>query len=222
MNKISNSYNDEAFWLEENLRYTKPHFRLEKCARIVNGLAKGAKCDLLDVGCGPATLGQLVAPNINYFGIDIAIQRAAPNLMALDIAHNEIKFGDKTFDIVVAGGLFEYLGEVQNKKFTEIQRLMKKNGKFVLTYTNFHHVNDKRIDHTIYNNVRPLHDFKRELEAYFRVERWFPSSHNWFVSEPQRSWLKDIQMGLEREIPIVSRKLAINYFFVCSLKPSKS
>lgn len=108
MNKISNSYNDEAFWLEENLRYTKPHFRLEKCARIVNGLAKGAKCDLLDVGCGPATLGQLVAPNINYFGIDIAIQRAAPNLMALDIAHNEIKFGDKTFDIVVAGGLFEY------------------------------------------------------------------------------------------------------------------
>src|SRR4051794_18106112 len=135
MHKISNEFNGQNFWLQENLRYAEPYLRLEKCANIVNHLAEGKNCDLLDIGCGPATLGRLLQRNINYFGMDIAIHQPAPNLLATDIAQNEIKFGARTFDMIIAGGVFEYLGGVQNKKFAEIQRLLNKNGHFILTYT---------------------------------------------------------------------------------------
>ncbi len=200
------------------MRYAEPYFRLEKCARIVNDLAQGKPCDLLDVGCGPATLGRLVRENINYFGMDIAIHRPAPFLRELDFSKNRIAFDDKLFDIVVMAGVFEYLGGLQNQKFTEVIKLLKPGGKFVVTYTNFQHLNDKRVDHTIYNNMRTIAAFKQDLEVYFQVERWFPSSHNWQCSEPRRKVLKQIQMPLEHSIPIISRLFALNYFFICSPK----
>jgi SAM-dependent methyltransferase len=216
--RISEKFHKRDFWLEENLNYADPYFRLEKCARIVNSLAQGRDCDLLDVGCGPATLASLLHKNIAYFGLDIAIHNPAPNLRELDFAQNEIEFDGRSFDIIVAAGVFEYLGLHQNKKFSEIRTVMKRDGKFVLTYTNFNHLNDKLIDHSIYNNIKTIDAFKRELEAYFRIEKWYPSSHNWYCSEPRRKFLKQVQMPLEIFIPIISPMLAINYFFICSLK----
>ena len=62
------------FWANENTKYTRPHHRMLKVARLVNRLAAGRNCRLLDVGCGPATLGHLLDPNVEYYGIDIAIQ----------------------------------------------------------------------------------------------------------------------------------------------------
>ena len=51
-----------------------------------------------DIGCGPATLKQLLRPNINYYGIDITIlQEPASNLIKL-ISLRLLKFGDKRFD----------------------------------------------------------------------------------------------------------------------------
>ena len=44
-------YLKKDFWSEENLRYSKPHFRMEKAARIINQLAPGQPRTLLDVGC---------------------------------------------------------------------------------------------------------------------------------------------------------------------------
>ena len=41
--------------------------------------------------------------------MDIAIQVPTPNLIELDIINNKILFGKRSFDIVVASGLFEYL-----------------------------------------------------------------------------------------------------------------
>ena len=65
------------YWRTENLKYTSPHFRLQKAARILTKVAAGRELDLLDVGCGPATLMDLIPPNIHYYGIDIAIHRPA-------------------------------------------------------------------------------------------------------------------------------------------------
>lgn len=209
-------YLPREFWVRENLRYAAPYFRLEKCARIVNRLSHGTNCDLLDVGCGPATLEKLLQTGINYFGIDIAIHEPAPNLLELDFARDKIDFWDRKFDIIVAAGVFEYLGRVQKQKFAEIHKLLKSDGKFVLTYTNFEHVNDKLIDHSIYTNVQTIDSFRSTLELYFHIDRWFPSSHNWHCSEPRKQYLKKIQMPMEFGIPILSRKLAVNYFFICS------
>ena len=102
--KIPTDNSDEAvryykrdFWSKENLKHIAPHYRLQKSARIVNQLAGGHECALLDIGCGPATLKQLLRPNINYYGIDIAIQEPASNLIETDILAAPIKFGDKQF-----------------------------------------------------------------------------------------------------------------------------
>ena len=68
-------------WSKENLKYSRPHYRLEKSARIINRLARAKEfIMLLDVGCGPAALMPLLRPNIQYYGIDIAIHDPFPNL----------------------------------------------------------------------------------------------------------------------------------------------
>ena len=56
------------FWIKENQKHVPAHYRLQKAARILNRAAAGRECDLLDVGCGPATLMRLLQKNIHYTG----------------------------------------------------------------------------------------------------------------------------------------------------------
>jgi SAM-dependent methyltransferase len=218
MSEVCEHFRSGDFWRTENLRWARPYFKLEKSARIVNDLCRGRQCDLLDVGCGPlALLSRLLNDNIRYYGIDIAPQMTSSTVIEADVAKTEIGFRGQKFDIVVASAIFEYLGPAQNQKFREIASILRPGGKFVTTYTNFQHVNDHLIDHSIYNNVRPIAQFKRDLEQCFRVDRWFPSSHNWHCSEPRRKLLRVPQMRLRLRIPVLSPLLAVNYFFVCSL-----
>src|ERR1700749_4654155 len=98
------------FWINENKKHVPAHYRLQKSARIINALAGREDLDLLDVGCGPATLMRLLRPNIHYHGIDIAIHDEVPNLVECDFLEKPISFGGKQFDIVAALGVFEYMG----------------------------------------------------------------------------------------------------------------
>ena len=90
-------YYKRDFWGTENLKFAEPHFRMRKVARTVRSVTRGRQCDLLDVGCGPATLAQLMPAGVRYHGIDIAIQEPAPNLIETDIIEAPIAFGGKTF-----------------------------------------------------------------------------------------------------------------------------
>ena len=214
MESSKNEFHDTVWWQEENLKYSQPHYRLVKCARIVNALAKGRECDLLDVGCGPATLSKLLHKNIHYFGIDLAIHDPSPNLMEMDLVENEISFQNRVFDLIVGQGFFEYVGGFQKKKFSEIKRNLKSNGKFVATYMNFSHLH-KQV-YPMYNNVMPLNDFIRELGSVFQIERYFPTSHNWIGTEPKRAWLKEIQLPLYINMPVISPLFGVEYFFICA------
>jgi len=207
-------YYKRDFWGQENLKFVRPHFRLQRSARIINELARGKELDLLDVGCGPATLMKLLDNNIHYYGIDIAIQEPAPNLLEADLLKGPIRFGDKQFDIVVAQGLFEYLGKFQSEKFAEIRNLLRPAGSFVVTYQNFGHRN-KQI-YWPYSNVQPLADFRGSLARYFRIDRSFPVAHNWNHSMPQKRWLQVIEMPVNLNIPVISPVLGTEYFFICS------
>ena len=95
------AYYQRDFWSTENLKFRQPHYRMEKAVRIITDFARGRECDLLDIGCGPATLMHMLPSNIHYYGIDIAIQEPAPNLSETDIVKAPIRFADKTFDIVM-------------------------------------------------------------------------------------------------------------------------
>jgi len=202
------------FWIKENQKHVPAHYRLRKSARIINAIAGREECDLLDVGCGPATLMRLVQPNVNYHGIDIAIHDPTPNLIEADILKEPIRFGGRRFDIVAALGLFEYVGASQEQKFGEIAQLLAERGKFVLTYTNFEH-RDKHIFEA-FSNVRPFGDFRRSLARHFTIDRYFPTSYNWHGGQPSRTLLKAVNMNIRANIPLVGPKLAVEYFFICS------
>lgn len=204
----------KGFWSEENLKYSRPHYRLEKSARIINRLAQGKNCKLLDVGCGPAALMPLLQPNIQYYGIDIAIHDPAPNLIEADLLEAPIRFGDKHFDIILAQGFFEYIARFQAQKFTEIAGLLNDGGVFIVSYVNFDH--RARDIYWPYSNVQSLDDFRRSLAQNFKIHRFFPTSYNWNHSEPSRKFLKAANLNINFNIPFISRVLAVEYFFICS------
>ena len=202
------------FWDKENLKYAEPHLRAQKVARLVNKAAQGKECDLLDIGCGPAGLRALLDEKIHYYGIDIAIQEPAPNLIQADLVENPIEFRGKQFDIVVAQGAFEYFGEVQAKKFDEIKKLLADDGTFIVSYWNFGHRNARMYE--AFSNIQPLNDFRESLGSYFKINSSFPASHNWKQNMSDRKLLKAINSHINANIPFVSPRLAVEYFFICS------
>jgi cyclopropane fatty-acyl-phospholipid synthase-like methyltransferase len=203
-------------WGKANLSFGTPWYRLEKSARLLTSLAAGRECSLLDVGCGPGTLMRLLPPNIKYHGIDIAIQEPGPEFVEADISESPIAFNGQKFDLVSALGLFEYVGRAQSRKFNEIASLLTADGKFVVTYTNFGH-RQPRI-YEAFSNIQPLNDFRTDLLRYFKIDRSFPASHNWKHSQPDRELVKALNMRMNSNIPVLSRLLAVDYFFVCSAR----
>lgn len=204
----------EAFWRRENLRFATPHYRSAKAARIVTKLARGRDCSLLDVGCGPATFGRLLPSNIDYHGIDIAIQDPAPNLREADLRTMPISFGSKRFDIVLAQGFFEYVGDTTAQKFAEIAAILNDGGKFVVSYWNFGH--RAPLIYHAFSNVQPLADFQRDLARQFKIDRFFPAAHNWRHAGPNRRITRALNAPVSFNIPVVSPALAVEYFFICS------
>jgi SAM-dependent methyltransferase len=213
------TYHKRDFWAEENPKYREPHHRLQKAARIVNRLAGDRNCRLLDVGCGPATLRGSLRPNIEYFGIDIAISQPAPYLAEVDILAHPIQFGAEPFGIVVAQGLFEYLGEHQDAKLAEIASLITPGGVFLCSYVNFAHRNPYM--YWPYSNVRSPEAFEASLARYFKIQRRIPTAHNWNGSEPNRRWIRALNMRFDRNLPGVTRRLAVEYFFVSAPRELK-
>ena len=69
-----------------------------------------------------------------------------------------------------------------------------------------------------YSNVQPLRDFRGRRASRWRVRRYIAASHNWKHSEPSRALLRAAQMPLRLNVPLVSRVLAVEYFFICSSK----
>lgn len=204
---------DREFWKTENRRYLQPHFRLEKAARLLNTLAGGRQARLLDVGCGPAALAMLLDSNIEYRGIDIALQSPAPFLAEVDFVAHRIPREGAPFDFIVASGVFEYMGPVQPEKFAEIRDLLGPGGRFLVSYINFEH--QRRVISPLYNNLRPIAAFRQELETCFTIERSFPVSYNWEGTPPRRPLLKRLEMHLNVNIPGVAKRLAVEYFFIC-------
>lgn len=222
--KATRQHSDNArrykrdFWATENRGFAEPHFRLQKVAGIVRDMVGDKECDLLDLGCGPSTFARLMPPNVHYYGIDIAIHDPAPNLIEKDLLETPIDFRGRKFDLVLAQGLFEYLGDRQRQKFAEIRALLKDGGKFVVTYINFAH-RRKNLYHA-YSNVQEPGVFRRDLERYFTIDRSFPGAYNWNHTLPSRRFMKQAQSRLYVNIPFVSEFLAVDYFYICSPRPS--
>jgi cyclopropane fatty-acyl-phospholipid synthase-like methyltransferase len=213
MTKSHGAVYKRDFWADENTKYTRPHHRMLKVARLVNHLAAGSERRLLDVGCGPATLSHLLKPNIRYYGIDIAIQEPAPNLTECDILQEPIISEEAPFDIIVAQGLFEYLADSESQKFAEIADLLAPTGRFIVSYVNFDH---RRPDHYWpYSSIQPPAQFRESLQEHFVVEKELPTSHNWTHKEPGRRIVQAPNMYINVKVPFLTRRLAVQYIWIC-------
>jgi SAM-dependent methyltransferase len=210
----SAKYYKKDFWSTENLKYEKPHFRMRKVARMISRLAADREYDLLDLGCGPGTLQRLMPPNVHYHGVDISIPVPGDNLLEADILEAPIDFRGMGFDFVVAQGMFEYVGEHQSQKFAEIAGLLKRGGRFVLTYQNFDH--RQREVYWPYSNVQRPADFRADLSRFFKINQSFPLSHNWNHSQPRRAAIMASQARININIPVISPMLAVDYMYVCT------
>lgn len=201
------------FWADENTKYPRPHHRMLKVARVVNRLSAGKNCRLLDVGCGPAALGLLLAPNIRYYGIDIAIQEPSPNLKECDILQEPITSEGAPFDLIVAQGLFEYLADHQSRKFAEIADLLTPDGTAIVSYVNFDH---RRPDYYWpYSNIQPSKQFRDSLKDHFVVDKQLPTSHNWNHTEPGRWYVRVPNMYLNVNVPWLTSWLGVEYLYIC-------
>jgi cyclopropane fatty-acyl-phospholipid synthase-like methyltransferase len=215
-NSAAGTLYNKDFWRKENLNYTKPHLRMEKIGKLVNGLAQGKERTLLDVGCGPAALQGLLAANVQYYGVDIAIQEPAPNLIEVDLIEAPIAFGDRKFDIVVAQGFFEYVAKHQSQKFLEIADVLAPGGTFVASYVNFDH--RQREVYWPYSNVQPHKEFRAALAQHFHIRKCYPTSYNWHHWEPSQSLVRAINMRINATIPVVASVLGVQYLFICSAR----
>jgi len=213
-------YYGREFWSTENLKFSRPHYRMEKAARIIRRLAQGRERDLLDIGCGPAALMHLLPPTIHYYGIDMAIQEPAPNLIEADVICTPLDFAGKKFDIILAQGLFEYVPDVQSDKFAEIAGILRQGGTFIVTYWNYAHRNTK-VYHA-HTNIQSFGDFRRDLEQHFRVDRFFPASHNWYHGSPSMRLNQALNMRINLNVPVISRLLGVEYFVLCSPRGSRT
>jgi len=201
------------FWYTENLHYSRPHPRMAKVARLANSLACGGNCTLLDVGCGPATLAALLQPNIDYYGVDIAIHGPAPNLLEVDLLENPIGFDGRRFDIIVAQGFFEYVGKFQSQKFAEIASLLTESGTFIASYVNFGHWHP--FTYRRYSNVQPFLKFRACIEEHFSVDRIIPTSYNLRHRDSEGKLTEVLRLGTDVNVPIFGSFFAIQYILLC-------
>ena len=219
MNASSGAVQKRDFWSLENLKYSQPHYRMRKVARVLNHLADEKPCRLLDVGCGPAALRHLLDPDIAYHGVDIAIQEPSPELVERDLLREPITSDDAPFDLVVAQGFFEYMSDAQSKKFAEIADLLAPDGRFVATYVNF--------DHLIPEYYTPYEQYpatRRIPEGPGRAIRHREAGAdctNWNHSEPGQWFVRIPNMYINVKVPMLTSRLAVTYIFVCRPRPGR-
>jgi hypothetical protein len=113
-------------------------------------------------------------------------------------------------------GVFEYMGDRDAVKFAEIAQLLRPGGHFLVSYTNFLH-RSKDVYWAL-NNIRAPDEFRQSLKEHFTVDSFLPVGHNWNLRQPRQKLVRYANMHINRSIPIVSRRLAVEYFFVCSPK----
>jgi hypothetical protein len=108
------------------------------------------------------------------------------------------------------------MGEYQPKKLSEIHEILKENGMFIVSYTNFNHLH--AVIYDLYNNIISINEFKQDLNQFFNIDRFFPIYHNWKGTVPYKKWSIGIQRYINVNIPFFSPRFAISYFFICSPK----
>lgn len=128
--------NEDQLKDEFTIRELKTIEMINKCQTKL----KNDKVRLLDVGCGTCKISRRLK-YVDIHGIeiskplaDIAIKNGV-KVSLIDIEYEKYPFDDENFDIIVSGEVVEHIINTDNF-FFEINRVLKKDGFFVLSFPN--------------------------------------------------------------------------------------
>lgn len=142
-NLLANKYN--VIWknyLHKSMMKTFDHYQMVQSQK--------ESLQWLDIGCGTALLEQVFQQQLNskplnpkqrtsfnYAGIDLShkmlqeAKRISPSLL-LEASAEQLPFADHSFDLITCVSVFHYI-ESQHTALQEIKRVLKPNGKLILT-----------------------------------------------------------------------------------------
>ncbi len=138
---VAGLFNDYAENFDNHLTKDLEYKIPEKiAARVQNFFSVRKAGKALDLGCGTGLCGKAIKPYCeNLTGIDVA-EKMLKIAKATDV-YDELLLGDlvsslkqlgDTFDLVVAGDVFIYVGELSGV-FSEVSRKLKPNGRFIFS-----------------------------------------------------------------------------------------
>ncbi len=131
-----------SYWNSRTLDFQKVHPRLRIIRRLFDAIPAQVRT-VLDVGCGPATIRDILPSHIEYFGVDFAqvvidAFRDPVHYEVADINASPRCFGARRFDVIICSGIFEYVKDpVAFVEFLEAKSHV--GGHLLLSYTNRQH-----------------------------------------------------------------------------------
>ena len=176
-NEFSNSRINRWFWIDDFLsKFNK-------------------KSLILDIGCGNGR--NMTYPDLNFIGIDncpnfIKICKDK-NLNVMESDMTEIPLLENNFDGIISIASFHHLSTVERRinSLLEMKRMLKKNGKVLLSVWSIDQHHNKKLNFTYGNNYVPwknkdgtikeqryyyifkLDELKSLIEKYFIIEKHF-------------------------------------------------
>lgn len=149
-----------------------------------SNVKKGSIQRVLDIACGTGEFCMLFDP-LSYYGIDIsqkyinyAWEKYKRNFFCRDAEKNG--FEDSYFNKVLILGLLHHLDDVSVEVvLKETKRVLKKDGKMLLiedapTSLKWNIVGRFLQSYDIGENIRDYTTYKKVLEKYFMISRYYP------------------------------------------------
>jgi len=179
----------ERFYKEYNEEYYKeryyPKHHIIKYIKFL--LKQKENIRWLDVGCGQGYLvRECLKEGIDCYGIDIseyAVKNAVVKDKVVYGSITDIPFEDNSFDVISAFDVIEHIHPKDTEKaFSEIYRVLKKDGFLILTMPNPCYIGNWIYDLT-HINVRPLKYWKLILKDFgFKLKvEYVPSFLKYYI-----------------------------------------
>jgi len=198
-----------TYWAAETQKYSQTHLRIKRIASEINRLPI-KKGSVLDLGCGPATLNNLIDhKRFCYYGIDVFDQKISNgSYQRFDLEKgNWSRFPYRQkFEIVVLSGVIEYLSlnRVRDILRQIRESFIAEDGFIILTYTNFDHYSRKPTNYhpawvttlSINRLMELLH--RKRLKVWKRYPSYYFIARRRFYSP--RVWLSNFSRYFGRQI----------------------
>ena len=161
----------EDYYIIHQARYA---FILNKIRDL--NLPEGAR--ILDVGCFPQHLFKMLQDlRFEVYGVSSKHEAAyEKKIVSLNIETDKLPFKDNFFDLIIFTEIIEHLTLNPNNYMQKLKKILKKNGKLLITTPNAVNLKNRAkmfLGKNISFSLQQLYDTTSPKEIYFRHNREF-------------------------------------------------